>query len=520
MQGRSIIFADTPADERILWRNYIDGRFPRMESLLPESPLLQETVFLVAAGLCRTEDELAAFFRRTYAGTLYWRDDADAKRAMWAKLKAAIDFCITHGLIARLPTVPALDADHEPGRLQITEIGKVCASQGVSVESFVLLKDLFAAIDPAACPDWTLVFLVTHNREVEDLHFRLSQAAFEAGEYWRATEEIAPEGWEELARRSENILQSRFEVTKRLKMTMLLLDWINGLSLQRLEVKYSRFYRDKSYSGAIRGLAENAGWMLRLLADLAAVQHADPAVVRRLSTLARMVLYGVVDSGVELAELRVPGLTRMMVLHLARHGYTTEEQVMEADLADLEHLIPKAVAFRLQDRLYRKYSRAETRHLVDQKLRLERLGYDSAVLKQVYGAADLGEFDDALLRIFRTPALKLIFSDLRPDAAPDAARPNRDYVLETERGAYVLRILPPNARDIDDDGFGRLFARGAAVEPQGFLLIGRPDFTEATRARARQFSAAYGKPVRLYPAYEVCERYVQALEGESDFVLS
>jgi hypothetical protein len=308
-------------------------------------------------------------------------------------------------------------------------------------------------------------------------------------------------------------------VTKRLKMTLLLLDWMSGISLHQIELKYSQFYRDKSYSGAIRALSENAGWMLRLLADLAAVQHQETETVQRLQTLAQMVLYGVTDVGVELAALHVPGLMRIMIMQLARAGYSIEEHVLEAELEDLGRVIPKEVAFRLQDRLYRKYSRTETRHLVDQKLRLERLGYESAFLKQVYGASDLYEFDEALLQLFRTPRLKLLLNAAIGGGEQQTAPQKRsnDYTLEDEQGTFFIRIFSPNMREIDEQQFGTVFALGGMYEPKGFILIGRPDFSEATYARARKFSATYGKPILLYPAYEICERYVQALEGKESF---
>lgn len=519
VQGRSLLFAETPAEEHILWRNYIEGNFPHMDSLLTETSLLQETLFLVAADICQTEDELSAFLHRTYAGILYWQGETDAAIRMHARLKAAVDFCIQHELIVRLPVVPAISKAHAPGRLQATEIGKVCASQGVSVETFVLLKEFISDIDVATCTNWEILFVITHNRELEELHFRLSQAAFEAGEYWRATEEIAAGNWEKLVQKSEAILQSRFEVTKRLKMTLLLLDWMSGISLQQLELTYSQFYRDKSYSSAIRSLSENAGWMLRLLADLSAVRHEAPETVQRLQMLADMVLYGVTEAGVELAALHVPGLTRIMVMQLARAGYSTEEHILEAELEELGRAIPREVAFRLQDRLYRKYSRTETRHLVDQKLRLERLGYESTFLKQVYGASDLYEFDEALIQLFRTPHLKLLLNAAIADGEhPPASRKHgNDYTFEDEQGTLFVRILPPKIREIDEQQFGTLFAMGGRYEPKGFILIGRPDFSEATYAKARKFSAAYGKPILLYPTYEICERYVQALEGKAPF---
>jgi len=520
-QGRSAIFADTPAQEGILWRNYVEGMFPRMGSLLFGKKMLQETLFLIASEICPSEEKLFDFMMLSYAATLYWKNDPEAAEAMKTDVKTAITFCVGHDLMLRTAT----------GALQTTEIGKICASQGVSVETFVLLKDLFSEIDPVNCDLWEIIFIVTHNRELKELHFRLSQAAFESGEYWRAVQELNPGNWETLVKKSEEIFQNRFEVVKRLKMSLLLLDWMSGINLQQLEIKYSQFYRDKSYSGTIRGLAENTGWMIRLLADIAAVRHEEQSTVHRLRTLSKMVSCGVDETAVEVASLHVPGLTRPMIMRLAQAGYNREEHVLDTELEELGRIIPKEIAFRLQDRLYRKYSRTETRYLLDQKLRLERMGYDSAPLKQVYAASDLEQFNEALTQLLRNPQIKLIFSEVigggHPPAPPSKGEPSpgpsqegiygRDYTVGQETGTFFVRILPPDVRDISDEHFGNLFAMGIKHTPAGFVLIGRPDFTETAYARARQFSTAYSKPVLLYPAYEICERYVRALEGRAVF---
>jgi replicative superfamily II helicase len=520
-QGRSIIFAETSAEEGILWRNYIEGTFPCMDSLLFGKRMLQETLFLIASKICSSEDDVVEFMLHSYAGTLYWNNDPDTAEKMKTAVRAAIAFCVEHDLMLRSTTE----------KLRITEIGRICASQGVSVETFVTLIQLFSEIDPANCDPWEIVFIVTHNRELEELHFRLSQAAYESGEYWRAIQECNPSNWETLVKKSEEIFQSRFEVVKRMKMSLLLLDWMSGMNLQQLEIKYSQFYRDKSYSGTIRGLAENAGWMIRLLADVAAIRHEQQSTVHRLRTLSKMVLYGVEETGIELASLHVPGLTRPIVMRLAQEGYTREEHVLDAELEELGRVIPKEIAFRLQDKLYRKYSRTETRHLVDQKLRLERMGYDSALLKQVYAASDLEQFHEALRQLLRSPQITLILNEIgeypikpvsKEEPTPSPSQEGlygRDYTVEQETGTIFVRILPPNVRDISEEHFGNLFTLGIKYTPAGFVLIGRPDFSESAYTKARQFSDAYSKPVLLYPAYEICERYVQALEGMAEFQL-
>ena len=262
--------------------------------------------------------------------------------------------------------------------------------------------------------------------------------------------------------------------------------------------------------------------MLRLVTEIAAVHHAEQSTLSRLQILANMVLFGVDERGIELAALHVPGLTRTMVTRLADAGYTREEQILDAEFDELVRILPRDIAFRLQDRLYKKYSRAEMRHLVDQKLRLERLGYDTTLLKQIYAAATLQEFDEALKQLFRTPQIKVILQEAvtTEPTTSEKGEYGRDYLIERERGTILLRILPPQVRELEDDQFAHLLAVGIKYAPQGFVLIGRPDFSEATYARAQQFSQAYSKSLTLSPAYSLCERYVQALETHSAFELT
>ena len=503
-EGRSIIFCETPADERILWRNYIEGGFPQLNSLLADSRLLDESLFLAAAGLCRSQQDLVEFMKRSYAGALVWNEDPQAFEQMQHKIDEAIGYCLEHELLARAGE-----------NLQITEMGRICAIQGVSAESFVLLNGSFEQLDPERCDFWELLFLALHNRELEELHFRLSQTAYESGEYWRALRELQNHNYESPTQRSEEILQSRFEVTKRIKMSLLLLDWIRGISLQKLELKYSQFYRDKSYSGVIRSLAENVGWMLRVLTDIAVARQAELVLIQKLQTLSKMVLHGVDDRAVELAALYVPGLTRAMLMRLAEAGYTREEHVLEAELEDLIRVLPREIAFRLQDRVYRKYSRTETRHLMDQKLRLERLGYDTGLLDRIYSASEFMEFHEALLQLLQTPQVRLMLQELI--SSHDTKRFGKDYLLDGETGRTLVRILPPELQELDEDHFANLLSCGVKHNPARFILIGRPDFTEASYSAARQFSESYSKTLQLYPAYEICERYVLALEGDAAF---
>ena len=136
-----------------------------------------------------------------------------------------------------------------------------------------------------------------------------------------------------------------------------------------------------------------------------------------------------------------------------------------------------------------------------------------------------------MLQLLRSPQIKLILNEVgeyspaplsKEEPTPSPSQEGiygRDYTVEQENGTIFVRILPPNVRDLSEEHLGNLFTLGMKHSPKGFVLIGRPDFTEAAYTKAQQFSTTYSKHVLLYPAYEICERYIQTLEGTATFQL-
>jgi len=548
-KGRSILFADTPAQFSIFWRNYIDGEFPKMSSHLAHSNLLQETLLLIASELCSTQEEVLGFFRRSYAGYLHWNQSreigAHEPVSLQNKVERALKVCAENGLIKETSV----------GEWKPTKLGKICALQGVSIFSFLNLLQLLPEVNPLDYHPWELLFLATHNREIEELYFRLSLAAFESGEYPRAVQDLNPPNWVTLLKKSEELLGDRYETTRHLKMSLVLLDWMEGIDLREIEFKYNKDYPDKAYGGVIRSLAENSSWMLETLAEIADAKQYDAEFVRGLKILSRRVLYGVREEEVELAELRVPGLTRENLHRLAQWGYTSLEAFAEAEIGDLQRIIPRELALQMKEALQRKLTQGERQRMESQRLRLEKLGLDASPLMNLYRSADLKSFAESVANLIRNLKREWVLQRvgkseegvdyiLRPDrrdpvvgrpAAPLRIKdPGAPYVPLDERGPEpgagnkeplptpgsklqapgFLRILPPQEKEISLEHIAEILSVAANYIPASIVLVGKPGFSRGATEEVQQLSQAYSVNIQLIPAQELGERYVEVLEGQ------
>jgi replicative superfamily II helicase len=500
-KGRSIIFADTAAQFSIFWRNYIDGEFPKMNSHLYNSPLLQETLLLIASERCSSREELIDFFTRSYAGYLYWNQSegrTTGRLSLFNKVERALKICAENGLIKE-----TVADEWKP-----TELGRICALQGVSIFSFLNLLQLLPEIHPSDYHPWELLFLATHNREIEELHFRLPLSTLDSGEYIRDLQDLNLPHGENLLQRSEELFGDRYETIKRLKMSLILWDWIQGTDLREIELKYNRDYQDKAYSGVIRALAENSSWMLETLAEVAMAKHYEVEFVRNLKILSRRVLYGIHEEEVALAELRIPGLTRENLHRLSQWGYTSPEAVAKADVEILQRIIPRELAVKIKEILQKKPASKGFQGMENQKLRLEKLGLETSFLLNVYQAETLTDLAESIGRLLQHLEVPSTFKKV------GEADSGMDYTLRDDKAVIFLRVLPPQEKEIPLNQVAEVLSKAARFIPLSIVIIGKPGFSQEALEEARQLSQAYSVNIQPLSVYDLGERYVEILEGQ------
>jgi hypothetical protein len=128
-----------------------------------------------------------------------------------------------------------------------------------------------------------------------------------------------------------------FDEMKAVKAALILTDWTGGAQIRDIEDRY------RTMSGQVTPAAEQAAWLVNATSAIAATM-AIPAEFRdRLNTLATRLAHGVPASGVALARLDVPGLTRDHIAVLVAHGITSVDSLCKYPLGDLVQLIPKSV---------------------------------------------------------------------------------------------------------------------------------------------------------------------------------
>jgi replicative superfamily II helicase len=500
-KGRSIIFADTAAQFSIFWRNYIDGEFPKMNSHLYKSPLLQETLLLIASERCSSREELIDFFTRSYAGYLYWNQSegrTTGRSALLNKVDRALKICAENGLIKE-----TLADEWKP-----TELGRICALQGVSIFSFLNLLQLLPAIDPSDYHPWELLFLATHNREIEELHFRLPLSTLDSGEYIQDLQNLNLPHWENLLRKSEDLFGDRYETVKRLKMSLILWDWIQGIDLREIELKYNRDYQDKAYSGVIRTLAENSSWMLETLAEVATAKHYEVEFVRNLKILSRRVLYGVGEEEVALAELRIPSLTRENLHRLSQWGYTSVEALAKAEVEVLQRIIPRELAVKIKDVLQKRPASRGLLGVENQKLRLEKLGVETSFLLNMYQAETLADLAESIVRLLQHLEIPSILKKV------GESETSRDYTLRDDKAVIFLRVLPPQKKEVPLNQVAEVLSKAARFIPLSIVILGKPGFNQEALEEAKRLSQAYSVNIQPLSVYDLGERYVEILEGQ------
>jgi len=96
-------------------------------------------------------------------------------------------------------------------------------------------------------------------------------------------------------------------------------------------------------SGQVTPAAEQAAWLVNATGAIATTMAVPAEFYDRLDTLATRLAYGVTASGVALARLGIPGLTRDHIAALVAHGITSVDSLCRYPLGDLVRLIPKSV---------------------------------------------------------------------------------------------------------------------------------------------------------------------------------
>ena len=305
--GRSILVAYSPFEADVWLQHYAGGEFEEIRPTLADAPLENHVLDLMASGLATSREELHEMLLSSFTGTTHWAQKMSHDEFVEA-LRRAVDTGLAGGLLRGLGD----------GRLEVTDVGRVCAAKGVGVATGAVLAGWAVAAKTAAVEDLEVLAIVGRTPAGTDVYVGLTKEERYRADY-RGTllARVAAAGasgrpvFSEIA---DDLASLEYEATKAHKKILLLADWIAEGKTKDLEATYH------VWAGAVRRIGEEYGWIIDALAGVARASGWTDARVAIVDELAQRVAFGVGADALGVARLRVKGLGRAMVRRLVDAG--------------------------------------------------------------------------------------------------------------------------------------------------------------------------------------------------------
>lgn len=308
--GEAILFAKDIDDVDELIRDYFLSEPESIESKLGSEPALRMHVLAnIATGHVATEEELFAFFNRTFYA--FQRDVTEIR----GQVLNVLEFLRTEDFITR-----------QNGFLKATFFGKRTSDLYIDPLSAVRIRD---ALEDARSEPFYHLWAICSTPDMPKLYLR-------RGDYAWVEQKIDQE---ELTFPVEDYDFFLAEV----KTATLLDDWIAERTEEEVTKKFG------IGPGDIRRMTDQAEWLLYSMAELGRIFNKKK--VRELTRLTIRVQYGVKEELLELVSLR--GIGRVRARALFQRGHRTLRDLQKTDANDLSRIptIGPALAKRIKEQL-------------------------------------------------------------------------------------------------------------------------------------------------------------------------
>jgi len=490
--GRSILLAKKQFQYDKYQAYYIGGTVKTITSTLGKRPVAQQVLDIIVSRLGQDETEIIAFMMRTFAGFRTWTTK-QTQEAISKMIQDSIQQCLDLELVRRTKV----------NKLAPTDLGKVCASKKISLETYALLRDWLASSLPIS--EFVPLYFAAHAPELSRISFAMSTLEHRSNvyvEYIGANHEeleVPAEILREITPFSQE--QLGYEETKRLKMTLLGKEWISGRQYRELEKSF------QVKAGPIRNGCEHLAWIVDSAAMAAPLLGRTRLEADSLGTIAERLRYGVPADILAVARLRVPGVNRTEMMRLLDHGYDSLDKILDADLADFQGIISRKNAARLQEYIQTSINHSLARQKRGQVLRLQKLGVDSAVLVALYERTGTA-LEITLCDVFTPPFCSLVFERIPKQREGE---PDHLLYLSNDR-VTAFSLTARENRKVSMKKAGEIIPGAARYNPVARVVIGRPDFHELAIKNAGEI-VADGINFKLIPIPLLAEMYIRTLEG-------
>jgi replicative superfamily II helicase len=490
--GRGILLAPDNREYRRIQGAYLNAPLEDFRSTFTNKDISLRVLDLIATGFGGTEEDITNFIFKTYAAEA-WKT-TEAKRQISGHIRKGIELCLDNGLCERT----------RAGKIKVTDLGRVCAGKGCSIESFGKLSGYMEKVSAANTLD--ISYVAASLDEVSDVFYR--------GVNWGAGDRL-----EQLQQRlgildanGELVGDIQSAVSKSMKCateSFAKAATIALLAKDILETTHvTKKLRDAyNFSSAnIRNMCLNMGWMLEVLGGIAWV--VKPGLGVQMESIAECIRHKSPLEARGLNSVHV-GLSRDERIKLIVAGYKSEDDFLNKKGGDFKGVINPAKADRIIAEINQQRVKSAEYWEREHRRRLDAVGAKGDEVAALYSANGV-DLERAIRELFDTG-----FADCSVVRITDQKKGEPDLLMTFPDGnklAIQVTASENPTKYIDAKKAGNVIPQSARLHPDGYICIGRPEFQILAKEQASHLGIETN--FKLIPVCMLAEVFVRHREGK------
>ena len=460
LEGHSYLIVEDANEQRLVEINYLSGNPRQLRSAMPvASDVGVLALGLLSLGQIEDEADFRETIRCSFAFSHYFSTDNDRDRFLVQFMGALGDLEVNE-LMSR-----------DSNGLQLTELGSVASSSGMSLQSFY---ELIKAVKQAAM----------NGEDVTDLLPLLCRL--------QEFQSLRPYDEDERAEA--------------------LGDWVAGRPTSEIIEQYSGRYAVGA--GHIRSIGESAAWMLNTasrIADVSGLFSDGQTAKQELENLAQRCKFGVPSELAPIAELRVLHRSELGLLANNSTGrvLNTFHKILDATSDDFVGILSPQRAKALQNAILGRIGESISSRRYGHAIRADKFAGLRPLIERCYDLQGT-DFEKALEEL-----LKSQWVDINARRFGNQRTGQPDLEVTGSSGTVVIQATASQdgkkpmswskAKEV-------LASVGYSGKATNYLTVGRPGFHEVAIGNATEMAERQDQMLLLMPLTELVEIFL--LEAE------
>lgn len=489
--GRGIIVANDAMENRQLWNKYIMAPLEDLHSTFERKNIALRVLDVVATGFGGNEEEIKSFIFQTFAAQA-WQSDI-AKEQINNHISIGIQKCLEYKLLIK----------DDYGIIRATDLGRVCASKGCDIDTFIHLVsslnelDTFDTITLCYIASGTNEVLLRYYRNVNWNNQERRNFIINYFNNLHQNNKLSDSFYEFYCNILNSLTESRI---KQLSITLLIYDLLETNDKIRTIIK-----KHTLTNATVKKVCEDIEWMFDIMGGIA--ETFDPILAEKIQIYTNCISNRSPLSCQYLNRLKF--LNRDEFINLVTAGFISEDDFVDKIPTDFHGIINPSKANSIIETINNNRTKDYEFWLHEHKRRLDLKGSNTIIIENLYKSTGIN-LERAIEELFDTGFTKCTATRItdQHEGEPDLLMifPNSDKLT------VQITAKEDNTKFVDSKKAGDVIAQSARFHPQGFICIGRPDFQKLAIEHASHLAKDFN--FKLIPVYVLAELYVRFVEGK------